>query len=294
MVLAVLIISHASGTETEFQVIPVLFRAPAHHAAVLGALYDRRLHLFFIGTAAPHIFRRKTAAPHGQEENDKIQKRHQGRHAVGGRRQNAEFNQRTPGGASHRHDKSRHDGDDKIKPVGVAQISAFDGNDEKQQKLHVREQRRKCKKQRHVQIHGPVGQVVPAHQIDSETDQHMEDQPGKKIHVEPECAPLVLQHLPDHIIQIQREKDKDKASGGRLYDEGDNPPHLSSQNRRRIQRKITIIQIRRHHLHHEPKSVQHNNVIHKVGYGIPPEPPFHFVKPSHSIFLSCPDSLKSV
>ncbi len=90
----------------------------------------------------------------------------------------------------------------------------------------------------------------------------MEQQTRKEIQIKLESSPLILQHLADHIIQIQREKNKDKASRGRLDDESKDPPHLSSQDRSCIQCQKAGIQIRRYHLHHKSQCVQYNNIIH--------------------------------
>ena len=92
----------------------------------------------------------------------------------------------------------------------------------------------------------------------------MEQHSRKEIQVKTERPPRSFQLLPDHIVEVQHEYDKDQTVRRRLDNKCDDPPDLSAKDRRRIQAQKLIVKSRIHQIQHESYRIQYNNIIHEV------------------------------
>lgn len=56
------------------------------------------------------------------------------------------------------------------------------------------------------------------------------------VEIEAKCAPLLFQRGTNEVVKIQAEQNPDDAGGGRQENKCDEPPNLSLQNQRAVER----------------------------------------------------------
>ena len=266
MVLTILVIAVALGTEPEFKLRIGNTGASAHGAAMSGDGGIRLVHGLPV-SSLPAVSDGMRPTHKTEEENDKIQQRHDDGDL----------------GSDIAHDKligkKRH--------VQISQPLDLHRDQEHEQKLHVGIDEGKGQEQGHVDVVGIQQINVAGHKISDKSADDGKDHAGEIIDIKPEGTPGVFQILPQHIIQIKGKNEKDEACIGRLDQKGEKTPHLPAQDHRRIQAEIVHIERWICQLDKESDNIKQADIAHQTMDGIAAQLSFQTVKKIIQVDHSC-------
>ena len=223
MLAAEAVVPHAAGAVPELKLGIVDIRPAADGALVRIKL--SRLLLSDTPGLAPEIHRaRARSRPAGEHrgnippaENEEVQHRDNGQ----------EINRE--GACDNRKHKERR--------VNQREILHLHRDDEHEQHLHIREQRRKREEHRQVDILGVEHNVDAEHKVDDKAVQYGQNNAGEKVAVELRRAPILLKRAADPIIKIEGDKG-DEACIRRVENKGHDTPYLPVQDKIGVKRKV--------------------------------------------------------
>ena len=253
-------IPRALAAIAELQLRICHVRAAAHGALVAEAL---RLLLILLltllgahgvvevcGLPALVVLKLEKARKLGPEEDDEVQKRHDGHDGI------------VPSAGGN----IAGDVEEEVEHVDIREPLHADGEKEKQQHLRVGIEERERHEHGEVDIICTVnGDVVARDEADDARAEDGEQHAAQVIRCKLGCAPLPLERRADPVVEIAGDEKIERTCALRDEDEGDEPPHLTVEKTRKCvgeeAQKVAVREVGQKSQHH----VADDDIEHQVG-----------------------------